>query len=315
MAFDFSQITVPFRMQPGLRRVAPGSPQLTPALPGCRHLREKMNALATRAGRIFLCVPEFDAAPVLATLAGESTRHGQSAFTGDGHSRWTAPLLAWTVAGNEVTGSGDAVIGRTLTALPAKQRPAGLACLAFEEDFAVIDGADTTVRWLAVCLPSRWSPEEKIGKSFAGVHAPVADSALLIAAGEHLARLVTGGDRWERAVWTVSADPRLDQHPARGAARWPVEADADTVARLASFRHERQTFIPLADSTRAVFTIRVDSEPLVDALTTGADAGRLHDALASMSATVLAYRGLSPVRDRLLDWLARRANGSIATRP
>src|SRR6185437_8591495 len=229
MAFDFSHVTVPFRMQPGLRRVAPGSPQLTPAQPGSRHLREKINALATRAGRVLLSMPDFDAAPVLAALAGESMRHGQPAFTRDGHSRWTAPLLAWTVDGNEVIGSGDAAIGRALAALPATQRPAGLACLAFEEDFAVIDGADTTVRWLAVCLPSRWSPEQKIGKSFADVHAPVADSALLIAAAEHLARLVTGGDRWERAVWTISADPHLDQHPARGASGWPVEADADTV--------------------------------------------------------------------------------------
>jgi hypothetical protein len=71
----------------------------------------------------------------------------------------------------------------------------------------------------------------------------------------------------------------------------------------------------LVDSSRAVFTIRVDSEPLVDALATVADARRLHDSLASMSAAVLAYRGLAPVRDRLLDWLARRASGSTATRP
>jgi hypothetical protein len=34
------------------------------------------------------------------------------------------------------------------------------------------------------------------------------------------------------------------------------------------------------------------------------DARRLHDALASMSDAVLAYKNLAPARDRLLAWLA-----------
>ena len=38
MAFDFSLVTAPFRMQPGLRRVAPGALQLTANAPGSRHL-------------------------------------------------------------------------------------------------------------------------------------------------------------------------------------------------------------------------------------------------------------------------------------
>ena len=43
MSFDFdAAVTAPFRMQPGLRRLAPGTPQLTPLAPGSRHQREKM---------------------------------------------------------------------------------------------------------------------------------------------------------------------------------------------------------------------------------------------------------------------------------
>ena len=55
-----------------------------------------------------------------------------------------------------------------------------------------------------------------------------------------------------------------------------------------------------------MFTIRVASEPLDAALRSRDDAARLHDALASMSAAVLAYRGLAPVRERLLEALRRR---------
>ena len=201
------------------------------------------------------------------------------------------------------------MIGALLLDLPRSRRPTALLCLAFEEDFAVLDGDTATVPWLAVCLPSRWAPVEKLGRHFAEIHAPVADSAMLTAASASLARLVTGDDRWERFVWTIYADPHLNQHPAQGASPWPaeVDADADALAALASFRSEHQTFIPIADSHRAVFTIHVDSLPLAVAVASSDAARRLHDALASMSPAVLTYRGLGDARDRLLAWLAAQS--------
>src|SRR3954447_9352583 len=89
--------------------------------------------------------------------------------------------------------------------------------LAFEEDFAVLDGATSTLPWLCVCVPSHWAPEEKLGLPFAAVHAPVADNAALVAAAQQLVALVTSGDCWERFVWTISPSPRYDQHPLRHA--------------------------------------------------------------------------------------------------
>ena len=131
-------------------------------------------------------------------------------------------------------------------------------------------------------------------------------------------RLVTGDDRWERFVWTVSPDPRLHQHPAHSDAVWPEptagdeRADADALAAMASLRSERQTFVPIAGSGRAVFTILVESAPLVDVVTSADAARRLHDAIASMSPAVLAYRRLDRARDRLLAWLAARAASASA---
>ena len=47
MPFDFdAAVSAPFRMQPGLRRLAPGTPQLTPLAPGSRHQREKLAVLS-----------------------------------------------------------------------------------------------------------------------------------------------------------------------------------------------------------------------------------------------------------------------------
>jgi len=255
-----------------------------------------------------VAVPGFDADPVLRAIAAESARAGPPAFTVDGSGEAAAPLLGWSLRAGLPHGDGDPAIGTLLSALPAAQRPVALLALAFEEDFAVIDGRDATVPWLAVCLPSRWAPEEKVGRHFAQIHAPVADNALLLEASDRLARLVSGPDRWERFVWTVSADPRLHQHPARGAVPWPAGVGAEALLAMASFRHEHQTFIPMPDEARAVFTIRIGSDRLEAALTTREHALRLHDALASMSAAVLAYRGLAGVREPLLEGLRRRAD-------
>ena len=306
MPFDFSQVTAPFRMQPGLRRIAPGQAQLTPSRPNGRHLREKMAVLATTADEALLAVPGFDASPALRAIAGEAARDPAPAFVFEGAADCAAPRLGWSLRAGRPEGDGDAATGELLAALPEAKRATALLCLAFEEDFAVIDGASATLPWLAVCLPSRWAPGDKIGRHFAQVHAPVADNALLIEASDRLARLVTGSDRWERFVWTISPEPRLHQHPGRGHVEWPDTADAEAVAALASLRHEHQTFIPVPGTGQAVFTIRVDSEPLDAALRTRDDAARLHDAIASMSAAVLGYRGLAPVRERLLEALRRR---------
>ena len=42
MSFDFSAVTTPFRMQPGLRRLSEGEQQLTPTRLGAKALREKL---------------------------------------------------------------------------------------------------------------------------------------------------------------------------------------------------------------------------------------------------------------------------------
>ena len=97
--------------------------------------------------------------------------------------------------------------------------------------------------------------------------------------------------------------PRLHAHPARvDPQRWQHTAPAG-----AWWRTEHQTFIPLPAHAQAVFTIHVEVQPLADALDTPKRAAALHDAIASMSPAVLAYRSLAGVRDALLAWLAQRA--------
>jgi len=307
MPFDFAAITSPFRMQPGLRRIATGTPQLTPSHPGSRALREKLAVLAGQADQALVAAPGFDPSPALEALCAQAATEHPAAFGAD-RDAWHAPMLGCSLRGSEPDPAGSAEVIACLQRLPARWRLPGLLALAFEQDFAVLDASTGRIPWLAVCLPSHWAPEEKVGRLFAEVHAPVADNATLLAASDALARLVTGPERWERFVWTISTNPRLHQHPLRSPRNaWPAEAAPDELAARAFFRTEHQTFIPLPGHQQAVFTIHVESRPLAEVIGNAERARRLHDALASMSPAVLAYRGLVDAQPRLLAWLARRA--------
>jgi hypothetical protein len=308
MSFDFhAAVNAPFRMQPGLRRMQPGAKHLSVAQLGGRHLLEKLAVLDTGACRALMQSPGFDAQPALATLARQAAEEHPAAWQGDGETA-QALQLGWSVHQGEVRGpthaTAPAQVGDCLRRLPTEWRLAGLLSLAFEEDVAIIDGHSAFIPWLAVALPSNWAPADKIGRHFGEVHAPVADNRQLLAAGESLARLVSGDVRWERFVWSISANPNLNAHPAQpGAATWQP---GDGAAQ-AFWRTEHQTFVPVAGHGQAVFTIHVETQALADAIDSADKASRLHDALASMSAAVLRYRGLDAVRERLLQWLASRA--------
>jgi dimethylamine monooxygenase subunit A len=259
MDFDLSQIAVPFRMQPGLRRVDAQALGLTALATGSGLFADKRAVL--ELGRSRQVMPDFDATPALAAIAERAAISGIAA---------SGPIE-----------------------------------LAFEEDFAILDGATGTLPWLCVCVPSHWAPEDKLGLDFMALHAPVADNAVLLAASRQLVALATGGDCWERHVWTISPSPRYDQHPRRHPRTpWPDAADAAGFARQCWLRAERQTFFPVGRGTKqAVFAIRVMLQPLTEAVATPALAQRLRESLASMSQAVLDYKGLSAARAPLLDWL------------
>ncbi len=312
MSFDFeAAVSAPFRMQPGLRRVAPGAPQLTPASPGSRHQREKLAVLSAFPDRALLQRPGFDPTPALDRLAAHAAHEHPTTWSWDGH-RAEARGLGVAVAAGEVLdlavgsfGLGDE-IGRCLRQLDPAWRLAGLLSLAFAEDFALVDASDGTIPWMAVALPSHWAPEQKVGRHFAEVHAPVADNALLLQSAQALTRLVAGPQAWERFVWNVTGHPRLHAHPVHvDPCRWPDPALTD-IASQAWWRTERQTFIPLPERRQAIFTIAVDVLPLASAIDSADRARRLAEAIGSMSAAVLDYRSLTAVRQPLLDWLAAR---------
>lgn len=183
-----------------------------------------------------------------------------------------------------------------------------------QEDFVILhdeagDGGDHfRARFLSVCFPSNWDPAEKLGMDFAAIHAPVADNALLQAGARGIVDMAFRQAPMLRHVWLLTPNGDLAQHPETRRTRWE-DALAVAGARGASrrlvdqvfFRVERQTTLPLPALRRGVFFIRVMVAPLVEVLAVAPGrAGELAEALASMSEAVVAYRGMTAVRDRLV---------------
>jgi dimethylamine monooxygenase subunit A len=306
--------TVPFRMQPGLRRIASGAPHFTPIKPGDAAFEEKLAVLYDAMQDGLLIAPGFEAQPaLLRALEVLSHEHPQQVqrLQGSDHEFY---LPALDMRLNPYTGhyhAGLRLLNKVKELIDigvSQNKPVlwALLSLSVLEDLAVVCAPMGELNLLAVCLPSHWAPRDKIGKPFVQVHAPVADNALLLQAAQGLMRLVTtkSDERWERYVWTMTPSMRLDGHPARCHREWLSTHDDAALLASTVFRLERQTFIALPAQQQAIFTIAVYTAPVLQALNI-AQLKALHTSLASMSDAVLDYRSFTSVRDAWLRELDR----------
>ena len=157
------------------------------------------------------------------------------------------------------------------------------------EDLAVVRLDRATGRdWVAaleVCHPAGWSPRDKIGQSFAALHAPVAGGEALRTKATHYVHAMcaaTGG--LVRFGWGLQFDADLDNTPGR------PRADFDPAAPRVLARVERQTIHGLCGGTAALFTIRTY---LYDVADLSADSRRdLAAAVASMSPAARLYKAM-----------------------
>ena len=283
-------VQAPFRMRPGLQRLADGAASFSGAPPPPDALAQAY-ARARQARLPQAMVGEPDP-QVLQRLQQLLLAQGATLAQGEGE----ADALALSMALQD-----DFVI------LHDEPDPSGGSCFR--------------VRYLSVAFPSNWDPAEKLGLDFAAIHAPVADNALIQQGAEGIMDLAFRRQPMQRHVWLLSPDGALPQHPRERQRRWEdalARADNGLLLDEAFFRVERQTTWPLPDVKRGVFFIRVMMCPLKAVLSVAPErAAALSEALQSMSQAVVAYRGMGLVRDRLvaeLDTLAAH-NGATDTRP
>jgi len=146
---------------------------------------------------------------------------------------------------------------------------------------------------LSVAFPSGWRPEEKLGQSMLEIHTPVAENQALQRSARALSEAMQSKGPFVRYVWTLSGSGALSRDPGE-----------DSFMNISNagqlwFRCERQITVPLFEQG-SLFLIRVFVEPLHETLAVAGRRDRLMQSLASMSDAVLAYKGITRVRELLL---------------
>jgi dimethylamine monooxygenase subunit A len=243
--------------------------------------------------------------------------HDQAVAALAGTEQAAAAALAAVAAWLEMRGHlGDATTGPVGPARPALAPLDAAGRLVAEDLCLLVPGTDVGVTagpeggWVlgagSVCFPSHWRLSEKLGLPVAAIHQPVPHYAdeLAIRVDRFLARLAPGRSVWRRN-WTVHTDPELfvpDPAPDPD----PPVSEADAGERL-WLRSERQALVRLARHHAVLFTIRTDQAPLGVAAGDPQLCGRLADAVAAWSPSLLAYRGGEAVRRPLLGWLRAAA--------
>ncbi len=180
---------------------------------------------------------------------------------------------------------------------------------AWEPDFLLLKPTDAAMPILvggAVCFPSSWSLEEKMGRSIDFIHevVPGLNEAIGDKVRNFLNRL-RPGVAWLRANWGLSASHELNQHPARGLARLSAKTPPEDIW----LRVERQALVALPQSGGVLFGIRVESAPLSEVKQEPAAALALAQDLQTMPEAMARYKNIATVRPRVLEWLAGEGSG------
>jgi len=174
--------------------------------------------------------------------------------------------------------------------------------LTIQEDLAILSVRDgrNWLSYLHVCLPSGWRPEDKVGKSFDAIHAPVPGREMtrIRESSQSILEAKLANPRVEeRFVWGLQTEPSLDRHPDRsrrpdfGGALW--------------LRVERQLLVPLRPVSAFLFVIRPYVHPVAELAP--AEVRLLASAVESMSVELAEYKEIARSRPAILAYLRERS--------
>jgi dimethylamine monooxygenase subunit A len=178
-----------------------------------------------------------------------------------------------------------------------------------QEDITVMSYDPNGHNWLSavhLCYPNYWSAEEKIGKDFITIHAPVAGIEKINRRASAIVNTMLLREPMVRFAWGLSTDTRLNHHPepppSVSAEDWNGRSFNPNNPKL-FLRIERQVIWGLPEHNAVLFTIRTYFR---DCRTIKKDPNlqlKLFSALQSMTPESLIYKGLAESRDSILAWL------------
>jgi hypothetical protein len=182
-----------------------------------------------------------------------------------------------------------------------------------QEDLLLLDGDSAAYPLVAgqLCFANRWSLEEKMGRSFLDIHAPVPGFGEQIGRSSNLLLERLKADRpvW-RYNWSLVIGGELDLSTKRYAAvqaRMPP-ATAANCGEVCYFRTERQTLARLPRTGAVLFAVHTYRTPLGSLASEPTWAQRFLEVLEGTSPALLAYKGVASVEAPLHEYLSAAAN-------
>ena len=164
--------------------------------------------------------------------------------------------------------------------------------LAIEDDIVIMHNGKLESCFVA--FPSSWNAGEKVGKTLAELHEPIADNEALLRASDGIMKAMTSGQSFERYTWGISSLGGYSNHPLY------ERPDFNSLDDL-TFRVEHERTVTVAKDTTAVFLIHVDIYPLKEVLKT--DYVLVKESIDSMSADVLQYKNLVKVKELMSEYI------------
>ena len=174
---------------------------------------------------------------------------------------------------------------------------------ALEADFLLLSpdaSGAFRLRGGALCFPTGWALEEKLGHTLDFIHGgvPGLNGKLAAPIQQFLARMKPGV-AYLRENWGMAATDALNLHPARGI---PAPAPQSAPDRL-WLRVENQVLVALPRSGGAVFGVRIELHRMDEIIRNAPVAAGLRRALETMPLEMAIYKRLNQVRGEIVSWL------------
>jgi hypothetical protein len=157
-----------------------------------------------------------------------------------------------------------------------------------------------------LCFPNAWCLDDKMGKSFLGIHdnVPLFVEYLGRSSSLLLERLKIDRPVW-RVNWSIKATPRLNQIP-----RFSFEEQqayqyftVENIGEQCFLRIERQTLSRLPRTGAILFTIHTYQTPIAEILRNAEQAHRMAGVIRTTPQELLVYKNIEPYVDVLLSYI------------
>ncbi len=281
-----------------------------------KYRRNKLECRAERLGKYYVTAnyaPAVERAVTSFLIHRLTTEHKQlfaCDSLADGgtalHSALTAETLIFDreMRLTETRGASNDVVPPYASAFDA-------LCAQVTEDVAVVSraaGGGDHLAAIHLCSPSHWAAEDKIGKDFVRIHAPVPGIERINQTSAALLDAMIKRGPYVRFAWGITPDTRLNHHPSppfgitgeewRGRVFQTDKRESPFVLRI-----ERQVLCGLPEVNAAIFMIRVYF--VSGALIRRDERKRtlLRAALLSMTKESRAYKNLNECLPQLIAWL------------